>query len=237
MRSLTLALAALVAAPAVQAATYTLDFSGPICLDTSTDAPDDTTACTNAALISQAYGDEPGVDVVYDSDLDLAGNQELAWWDLEYSNLQGVAYNPSGSGREATISFLASPGYEVGLTSLSLGAWRNQDRSLGFTIMDLANISGPISEPIQVVSGTVASVFNFNIKSMTGLKITFSGEFFNGGVDNIVYSSTFVQTDPVDPVDPVDPTDPSVVPLPASALLLLAGLGGLGVLRRRTSAG
>jgi hypothetical protein len=231
MRTFALTLAALLAAPTAQAATYTLDFSGPICVDTSTEDPDDTGPCSNGSEISQTYGDQPGVDVVYDGSSSTDGNQGLLWWNDNYSDLQDIAFSASGSFEGGMISFLAGPSYEVALASLSLGGWPLTDRSLGFTITDLADDSVVVDEPIQTVSGSAASVFNFNVKSLTGLKITFLGDFFNGGVDNIVYSSTLVSNGPIDPVDP-DPIDPSVIPLPASALLLLAGLGGLGALRR-----
>ncbi|MEL7027462.1 MAG: VPLPA-CTERM sorting domain-containing protein, partial [Pseudomonadota bacterium] len=42
-----------------------------------------------------------------------------------------------------------------------------------------------------------------------------------------------IDPDPIDP-DPVNPTPPSVVPLPSSAPLLLAGLAGLAFWRRRS---
>ncbi|MCU0909227.1 MAG: VPLPA-CTERM sorting domain-containing protein, partial [Rhodobacteraceae bacterium] len=60
-------------------------------------------------------------------------------------------------------------------------------------------------------------------------------DFAVGGmrVTRLTISAVTV-TPPGGPTDPVDPPDVSVVPLPAGLPLLLAGLGALAVLRRRT---
>jgi len=60
---------------------------------------------------------------------------------------------------------------------------------------------------------------------------------FEGGLTETATLSLFgtaTTTTPVDPVDPVDPGTPAPVPLPAAAWMLLAALGGLRVLRRKT---
>jgi hypothetical protein len=78
------------------------------------------------------------------------------------------------------------------------------------------------------------------------LEISHAGSFTDGsfafltagqpGAIFMLNSNAFGTTAPSVPVvpqDPVPPTTPSVIPLPAPAFLLLAGIGGLGLLRRR----
>jgi hypothetical protein len=203
-----------IGAPAY-ATTYTLDFDPSVaCAST----------CSNSAEILQTYGDQTGVDVVYDGIPLSAGLQNFFYWDVSYSDLTGIAYYGTG----ATLTFNAATGYEVGLTSLSLGAWPITDRELGFSITDLATSTELLNTGIVTVLGTTASVFNFDFKSTVGLQITFLGDFFNGGVDNIGYSATLTTA---------PPPDPSAIPLPAAGWMLLAGLGGLAALRRRARQG
>ena len=194
------------------AATYTLDFSGNICSGGGGN-------CFNGAEILQTYGDQTGVDVVYDGFPGDAGLQNLRYWADSYSGLTGIAYYGDG----ATITFNAATGYEVGLTSLSLGGWPNTTRPLGFSITDLATSSELLNTGIVAVLGSTPSVFNFDYKSTVGLKITFLGDFYNGGVDNIVYT--------VSDVNGGGGVNP--IPLPAAAWLLLGGLGALGAVARR----
>ena len=196
--------------------TYTLDFDrNAACAST----------CSNGSSILQTYGDQTGVDVVYDGNPLSSGLEEFAFWDVSYSNLTDIAYYGAG----ATLTFNAATGYEVGLTSLSLGAWPITDRELGFSITDLGTSTELLNTGIVTVLGTTASVFNFDFKSTVGLQITFLGDFFNGGVDNIVYSASLVGNPP--------PPNPAPIPLPAAGWMLLAGLGGLAAMRRRARQG
>lgn len=202
----TLAALTLATCLAPAAGATTLDFNGMICNGGQ--------ACTNGADIDQSYGDIAGVDVQYDRTPGLAGLQNFSFWAGSYSDLTNVAYATGG----ATLTFLGLGG-GVSLTSLDLGAWPNADRQLGFSVVDLAsNLEVFLSPGNTVVSGAVRSSFLLNLTSTAGFRITFLGDFFNGGVDNIVYASA----------GPVAPP----VPLPAAGWLMLAGLGALAAARR-----
>ncbi|MGQ0565172.1 MAG: VPLPA-CTERM sorting domain-containing protein [Gemmobacter sp.] len=199
------ALAATALALPLTAHAAVLTFEGAICAGDL--------VCGNGGSINQTYGDISGVDVVYDGDPVGLGLQNFAYWFDDYSDLTDIAYYGAG----ATLSFLASAGFDVELTSLDLGAWPNTDRDLGFSVTDLQSNTEIVNTGLVTVSGTTSSNFLINLSSSVGLQITFFGDFFNGGVDNVVYSAV--------------PT--SAIPLPASGFFLLGGLAGLVGLRRR----
>jgi len=147
-------------APTAQATTYLLDFDPTVACSSS---------CTDSSEILQTYGDQPGVDVVYDGEPATPGLQNFLYWSTGYSGLDDIAYYAGG----ATLSFVAASGYQVGLQSLTLGAWPSTNRDLGFTITDLADASTLLDTGIQTVLGTTPSVFNFDFSSTTGLQVTF----------------------------------------------------------------
>lgn len=207
MRTLLTAIALCFAASFASAAT--LDFSGNICSGGL--------ACSNGNAIDQDYGDMTGVDVQYDGNPGTPGAQNFLFWGPGYSDLTNVAYYASG----AQLTFMALTGYDVGVQSLDLGAWPNTDRDLGFSITDMTDNSVVFDTGLVTVSGDVASSFNPGVSSSTGLILTFFGDFFNGGVDNIVYSAT------------PNGGGTSPVPLPAGGLLLATAILGCGLMRRK----
>lgn len=174
--------------------------------------------CSNGGAISQSYGDIAGVDVEYDGNPGAPGLEPFLFWDSAYSDLTNVAYYADG----ATLSFLSTGSLGVTLSSLDLGAWPNTNRSLGFLVTDLATNTEVFNTGLLVVSGLVRSSFSPNLFSNIGLQITFFGDFFNGGVDNVVYSAG----------------GSTVVPLPAALPLMAGGLGLLGLMgwRRKRAA-
>ncbi len=221
------------AAPAT-ASVYILDFSGPktgpdsIC--TNNIPPFATVDCASGGtFISQSYGDQPGVDVQYFTQEILNGVQSFQYWSSGYADLIDVAfYNPL-----STISFVAQPGYSVGLAGLSLGwfgptsaAFKEQVK-----ITDLSTNEELYDSGLQTIpgSGNNALVLDFTTAenpsgptSTSGLVLTFVTGGGNFAVDNVIYSAKTTTTQ----------EPPGVIPLPAGLPLFLAGLGAFGLLRR-----
>ena len=213
MKVLSLAIAAALGlAPSAQAAIYTLDFSGDIC----TVGP-----CTNGATISQEYGDTALVDVSHDYTLPVPHEPGLAYWGNGYSDLANVGwggdFNPDNLGG---IKFAPTSGYKVNLLSFDIGTW-GSDATASITIHD--GVGGLLADlGAQSILFSGASTFDTGWTSDDGIEIRWANAY-QFGIGNITFEVTEGGVTP----------PPPAVPLPASALLLLTGLGGLGLAARR----
>lgn len=245
MKSTAILATALVAAAAsAQASTmnYLLDFQGDICGTAATLGP---CAGQGASPISQAYGDQAGVDVVWSGRADEPfgsinarpyGVAGFTGFDLD-DDLYGASafFNNTGS-----IVFKAIDGATVGLQGFDIvrGPTNTQGLSSSFTINDLAGVfstetSGTLTLPaVAVTSGfgtepNKRQTFDFDLSSSNGIEIILgpNASRFGLGIDNIRYSVT--------PAGSTPPGTPSPVPLPAAGWMLLAGIAGLLGLRRR----
>jgi PEP-CTERM motif len=209
-------------APASHA--LTIDFgSGPsaptICSSTANGSGSLTT-CGNGSYLSQSYGDVAGVvDVDYSAPR-LAAPTSLRWWDLNYNNLQGVAWaDSSDSNSLARIAIKSIDTTAlVTLQSFDLGAYSNTTRS---TTVNVYAIGG--GTPLYTFAGAVgnsnisANNFSPNVSAVGGLWLEWADSAYNVCVDNIQYSI-------------------SAVPEPEAVVLMFAGLASLGVLMRRRKA-
>lgn len=232
------AVLALLAAPAV-AATYTLDFSGPttgpgsICTTNVAPAFPTTDCASSGTFINQSYGDQPGVDVQYFTATIPFGVQSFLYQNTNYPGLTPgfVIYNPL-----STISFVAEPGFSVGLAGLTLGyIFATPTTQSGLeeriTITDLADNSLLFDSGLFFVGGNPPSVFDFTtalaprgLTSATGLRLLLEKGL--GGLialDDVVYSAERIN-------------GPAPIPVPAALPLLATAFGALALLRRHRRA-
>ncbi|OUS22101.1 hypothetical protein A9Q95_03445 [Rhodobacterales bacterium 59_46_T64] len=167
-------------------------------------------------------GDSTHVDVTNDTlyGFGSAGVYEshLEHWTNNYSGLTDIAF-PSASGRVGQLAFGIDAGYELTFDSFDFGNYFDGStaRDASFRIYDAAwglvwssDVTGHTGAAVTMTPGV----------AITGTGYFQWGSDWNIGIDNFAYS-----------VAEITPA----VPLPAGLPLLLAGLTGFGVLRRRKS--
>jgi hypothetical protein len=198
-----------------------LTFDGNIC-SAANDGSGALTICPNGSAINQSYGDTANVNVTY-----LAGavpGISMQRWDNGYSNLSNVAYGYFGAGF-ASILLTPGSGMQVTLNSFNLGTVpANVSRDALVTITDLgtnatlftANYTNAGGNPISAIATLVSP----GVTSAGGLRITYTGDVFNIGIDNVDFNATAIPTGAV--------PEPSTLGLVAAATL-----AGAGVLSRR----
>jgi len=143
-------------------------------------------------------------------------NRDLRFWNGGYSG-RGAAYceERTGCGLDITVS---GPLNAVTLTSFFLGGWPNRDRSIDYSVLDLAT-SATVASGTAAVPGTTGLVVAVGATSAAGFRILFGPDGFNGGINDITFLPIV--------------GDPFGVPAPAAAALFGLGLLGLAAARRR----
>ena len=196
----------------VLATADTLDFSGNIC-SASYDGSGAMTGCSTSAFINQDYGDTALVNVTY---VNVSGSNSLRFWTVGYNELQGVLF-ADGDDRasRARIVLDAADGYVVNLNSFLLGAWPSNVLSTNLIVsngVDTYTFAGSVG------ANNLATLFSGFGNAGIGNTVTIEwyNSAYNVGIDNIQFSVT-------------------AVPEPQSVALMLAGLGVLGLVRRRKS--
>lgn len=158
------------------------------------------------------FGDEGPVSVNWSPTSDA--NTHILFWNGGYSGRDG-GWCTSGSMAACLIDLTVASGFELTLDSFSLGGYFNTDRTIAWSVTDLAtNIAIAGS---QFVSGVAGAIISPGLTSATGFRISFGPDGFNGGITQIDYSYARV----------------AAVPLPAAGFLLIGALGGMAALRRR----
>jgi len=185
---------------------------------------------TNGQVIAANEGSIANLNVTNQSRTDLGDapqNQPSVFhWVGNYGSLTNVAY--SGSGQSGEFAFTPAAGYEVTLSAFDAATYLN--RLLGnftFVIYDAAwNSLWSETGNYQGDLGT----FNPNVTSSSALYFQWggansTGNPWNMGIDNIVYSVSLIQQ---------EPGGPTPVPVPATLSLILGGLAlAAGLTRRR----
>jgi hypothetical protein len=123
----------------------------------------------------------------------------------------------------------ANPGYDVTLFDLVL---RDAGGSALATFSNIALAPDTATRQTFSFGSTISNVrsASFTVRGTQNPSTPFTG------LAEVRFEGTIGSVTPPPPPPPPPPPDVSVVPLPAPALMLLSGLAGLGLIRRRRRA-
>jgi hypothetical protein len=160
-------------------------------------------ACSNGAVISQAYGDTGAVDITY---IDLSPqrlNRPLQWWSDSYNNLYGVVYagtNADIRGSKARIEIKPKvSGMAISLSSFDFGSWPNSSLSTNINIYAIGGTTPLFTRsPITVGNRTPSAATSFtpNISPAFGVWIEWQNNAYNVAIDNIRFSVVALVDEP-----------------------------------------
>jgi hypothetical protein len=172
---------------------------------------------SNNTPIAAGFGNAGPVSLNWDPFNSAA--TRLLKWNGAYSGRDGAWCN---SGINCAVDLRVSGSNSVTLSGFRFGGWPNADRTVTFSVIDLAN-NQTISAGTPFVSGTLGYVQQISFTSSQGFRIQFGPDGFNGGINDIQFNSAPL----------------SAVPEPQSWALLIGGFALVGsslrVRRRRVS--
>lgn len=142
--------------------------------------------------------------------------RDLLYWPDGYSG-RAAAYCDASSGCALDLT-VAGALNAVTLNSFFLGGFPNTDRSIAYSVLDLAT-SATVVSGTPNVSGTTGLVVSVGATSAAGFRILFGPDGSNGGINDISFTGIV--------------GDPIGVPAPAALALFGLGLLGLAAARRR----
>lgn len=144
----------------------------------------------------------------------------------------GVIGSPGGGfGAEATEGsrylLVYAAGVQQGTIDFALGAGSH---AFGFNITDVGETAGELR--IRTDVGAYSAVGGVSLATFAGSLGSGNVQYF-GITQSQAFSHVYLTVTGVDEAYGIDKISVSAVPEPASALLMLAGLAGVGVWRRR----
>lgn len=203
LRAVILAGAVLASAPALAAPTT-------VTIEPLASAP---FSIADSALIPKNYGSTGPVTLDWNPLNDfLLG---LRQWPGEYSGGRAAAFCADGENAACLLDLKVEAGSTLTLESFFLGSFEDVDRAITFTVIDLFNSATVATgSPTVGAAGLTATI---GATSSVGFRIAFGPDGYNGGINDITFSSASA----------------AAVPAPPALALFGLGLLGLGLVARR----